>query len=149
MFSRILVALDGSEYSRQALRYAMEIAKKFGARLTLLHVVVRPLHVYGDEGVVLTEAPDKRLEEEGQKVLRKAKEQAEVEGVGADTMMVVGDPAEELLRVSKEGNDLMVLGSRGLSRVRAFLLGSVSSRISHHAKCPVLIVKPLPQQEPI
>ncbi len=147
MFSKILVALDGSQYSNKALLYALEVAKRFGSRLTLLHVVVRPLHVYGDEGVVLAEHPDKRLEEEGKKILKKAKEQTDMEGVSADTVLTAGDPGEEILRVSKDDYDLLVLGSRGLSRVKAFLLGSVSHRVTHYAKCAVLVVKPWPPEE--
>ena len=51
-------------------------------------------------------------------------------------------PGEEILRAAAdEKADLIVLGSRGLSQVKAFLLGSVSDKVSHHAKCPILIVR--------
>lgn len=147
MFAKILVGLDGSPYSNKAFIYALEVAKRFNAKITAIYVIVRPLHLYGDEGVVLSEPPDKRLEEEGEKILRKAKEQASNEGVELDTVMASGDPSEEILKLSKQDYDLLVLGSRGLSRVKAFLLGSVSGRVSHYSKCPVLIVKPWPSEE--
>ncbi|MBI2183518.1 MAG: universal stress protein [Thaumarchaeota archaeon] len=147
LFAKILVGLDGSPYSDKALIYALEIAKRFSSKITVMYIVVRPLHLYGDEGVVLAEPSDKRLEEEGEKILKKAKEQASNEGVEIDSLMTSGDPSEELLKASRQDYDLVVLGSRGLSRVKAFLLGSVSSRVSHYAKCPVLIVKPWPAEE--
>ena len=61
----------------------------------------------------------------------------------AKTRLVIGHPAEEIARIAnEEGFDLLVVGSRGLSTVKAFLLGSVSEKLSRLAKCPVLIVKP-------
>ncbi len=65
-----------------------------------------------------------------------------VQGIPVETRLKQGVPAEELLRAAvDEKVDLIVLGSRGLSQVRAFFLGSVSDKVSHHARCPVLIVK--------
>jgi len=147
LFARILIGLDGSPYSNKALIFGLEVAKKFGSKVTLHHVVVRPLHFYADEGVVLAEPTDKRLEAEGEKILRKAKEQADLEGVEAVTLMTSGDPSEEILRIAKNDYDLVVLGSRGLGRMRSFLMGSVSNRVVHHTSSPVLVVKPWPPEE--
>ena len=61
---------------------------------------------------------------------------------GVESCVVVGHPAEEIVRAAAEpGTDLVVVGARGLGRFRRLLLGSVSERVLHHAACPVLVVK--------
>lgn len=142
MFSKILVAVDGSEYADKALQQALDIALKYHSKLTLVHVVAKKVYAYGlPEGPVVLTSPED-LEKEGEKILRKSLETAKRLGVSADTKLIRGNPAEEILRlVDSEKFDLIVMGSRGLSGVSAFLLGSVSDKVSHHAKCPVLIIK--------
>jgi nucleotide-binding universal stress UspA family protein len=71
-------------------------------------------------------------------------------GLEAKLLLCEGDPAEEILRVAKDGGyDLIVVGHRGLSPVKAFLLGSVSNQVVSHAPCSVLVVRPgLQKQRP-
>ena len=142
MFSKILVGVDGSSYSDRALAFAIDLSKKYGASVTIIHVIASPLFAF--EGMVVAQ-PEKRLQEEGKQILIKCKELARSMGVEVDTRLVTGHPAEEISRVAnEEGYDLLVVGNRGLSRVKAFLLGSISERVTRFAKCPVLIVKPPP-----
>ncbi|MGQ9586706.1 MAG: universal stress protein, partial [Anaerolineae bacterium] len=64
-------------------------------------------------------------------------------GVKAELLLRVGDPAQEIVQAAKEGGfDLIVVGHRGLSPVKAFLLGSVSERVVAHASCSTLVVRP-------
>ena len=87
--------------------------------------------------------PLEQLEQAGREVLERSRRIVEERGVHAKTRLVIGHPAEEIAKVAnEEGFDLLVVGSRGLSTVKAFLLGSVSEKLSRLAKCPVLIVKP-------
>lgn len=140
MFKKILVAVDGSTYAEHAVEYASILAKKFNSELVLIHAVINPMFTY--EGVVLS-PPLERLEEAGREVLNRNLSVAKRCGVEAKSRLVVGHPADEIARVAnEEGFDLLVVGSRGLSTVKAFLLGSVSEKLSRLAKCPVLIVKP-------
>jgi nucleotide-binding universal stress UspA family protein len=139
LFSKILIGLDGSSYANAALAYASDIAKKYESKLTIIHVIVS--HVFAYEGVIIAE-PDARLREEGKRILSEGEKLAFSLGVSVDTRLVAGHPADKMSEVAnKEGYDLVVVGNRGLSGVKAFLLGSVSDRVSRYAKCPVLIVK--------
>lgn len=137
MFARILVPIDGSPHADKAIGYAADLSKKYGSRLILLHVIPVRVYAFAEVGAVLSEDV-----EEGEEVLRRGMELARSLGAEADQRLKRGIPAEEILRAAEEEKvDLIAIGSRGLSGVKAFLLGSVSDKVSHHAKCPVLIVR--------
>lgn len=143
MFSKILVAVDGSQCAEKALKSAVDLAKKYNAKLILIHVVLRQLAVAPSQaGVIATSVFVKEMEVEGKEIITKAEAFVKTEGVECACKMIQGVPAEEIVKTARdEGVDLIVMGSRGLTEVRAFLLGSVSDKVSHHAKCPTLIVK--------
>lgn len=144
MFSRILVGLDGSEYSLKALEFAIDLAKKYSSQLVLVHVVMRQIYAINppEAGILAGTAIVRELEAEGKAILAKGEETVKAQGLPVQARLRQGVPAEELLRAATdEKADLIVLGSRGLSQVKAFLLGSVSDKVSHHAKCPTLIVR--------
>jgi len=144
LFSRILVGLDGSDYSLKALDLAIDLAKKYQSQLVLVHVVMRQIYAINppEAGVLAGTAIVRELEEDGKAILAKGEGSVKVQGVPVETRLRQGVPAEELLRAAAdEKADLIVLGSRGLSQVKAFFLGSVSDKVSHHARCPTLIVR--------
>jgi nucleotide-binding universal stress UspA family protein len=139
-----LVALDGSEYSLKALDLAIDIAKKYQSQLVLVHVVMRQIYVINppEAGILAGTVIVRELEAEGKAVLAKGEETVKAQGLPGQTRLRQGVPAEELLKTAADEKvELMVLGSRGLSQVKAFLLGSVSDKVSHHARCPTLIVR--------
>ncbi|MGQ9461039.1 MAG: universal stress protein [Candidatus Bathyarchaeaceae archaeon] len=128
--SKILVAIDGSETAEKALRYSVQLAKKHKAKITLLNVGESKLFSFKPEVV----------REAGEHVLSDAA--AKVKGLKLNTRLEFGSPAETIIEVAeKENYDLIVVGSRGISRVKRFLLGSISDDVIHHAKCSVLIVR--------
>jgi len=144
MFSRILVAVDGSACSDRALKYAVDLGIRCGAKLIIAHVVLR--RFYGvtpsEAGVLATTVFVKEVEAEGREIVGRAEAYAKSEGSNYECRLLQGAPAEEIAKLAdSERVDLIIIGSRGLSEVRAFLLGSVSDKVSHHAKCPTLIVK--------
>lgn len=144
LFSRILVGLDGSDYSLKALNFAIDVARKYQSQLILVHVVMRQIYAINppEAGILAGTAIVRELEAEGKTILAKGEEIVKAQGVPVLARLRQGVPAEELLKAATEEKaDLIVLGSRGLSQVRAFLLGSVSDKVSHHAKCPTLIVR--------
>lgn len=144
MFSRILVAVDGSPFAERALAHAVDLSKKYEAKLLIVHVVLRRFYAVtpSEAGVLATTVFVKEMESEGKQIIAKSDEFAKKAGVPYECRLVQGTPADEIVRLAQlEKVDLIVLGSRGLSEVRAFLLGSVSDKIIHHAKCPVLIIK--------
>jgi nucleotide-binding universal stress UspA family protein len=139
-----LVGLDGSEYSLKALGFAVDLAKKYSSQLVLVHVVLRQIYAINppEAGILAGTAIVRELEAEGKAILAKGEETVKAQGLPVEVRLRQGVPAEELLRAAAdEKADLIVLGSRGLSQVKAFLLGSVSDKVSHHAKCPTLIVR--------
>ncbi len=131
---KLLAAVDGSKYAEKALEYAVQLAKNYSANLALLHVEEDKLVRIGGPQVVDC------LGTVGECILKDAS--TKVQGVSFDKMLEFGSPAEVIIKVAKKANiDIIVVGSRGLSSVRRFLLGSVSDDISMHARSSVLIVR--------
>jgi nucleotide-binding universal stress UspA family protein len=146
MFTKILLASDGSECAMKAAEAVAELAKKFNASVTVIHVFTLPTSVapfVGAPGLDLDPALVNRYAEDVQNaVARRTGRILEEAGVPYAIRQEVGHPAEVIIRVAEQdGYDLIVVGSRGLSEIRSFFLGSVSDKVSHHAHCPVLIVK--------
>ena len=78
----------------------------------------------------------------GAGILADGKKKARTERVEVETLLKEGHPAEEILKTAKKGDfDLIVMGARGISRIRGILIGSVSDGVTRHAPCPVLVVK--------
>jgi nucleotide-binding universal stress UspA family protein len=144
MFERILVAVDGSPFADRALSCAVDLAKEYASKLIILHVILRRFYAVtpSEAGVLATTVYVNELEDEGETIIKKAEEFAKGASINYQCKLVQGVPADEIIKTSAtEKADLIVVGSRGLTEVRAFLLGSVSDKVSHHAKCPTLIVK--------
>ena len=142
MFKRILVSTDASEYSRRALKTALELARSFQAEVVLLHVVYTPQAYWGytiSYGITVTQD---QLDQNGELAL-------EATLMGMDSTSVVlnkkvksGHPVSVILEEIKNENiDLVVMGSHGYGAISGSILGSVSQRVLQRASCPVLIVK--------
>ena len=143
MFTKIMVPVDGSENSYQALKYGAEIAKRFDAKLTILHVIPltpRTIGITNSASITLVESLIRELHNEGEGFLAKAKEIAKPYGIECAFEITSGAPAQEILDRATADYDLIVIGSRGMGGVKGLILGSVSDRVSHAAKQPVLIV---------
>jgi len=131
---KILVAVDGSKHAEKAVEYAVHLAKNYGASLALVHVEEDKLVRIGGPQVVDCVGTI------GECILKDAA--TKIQGITFDPMLEYGSPADVIIKVAKKANvDLIVVGSRGLSSVRRYLLGSVSDDVSMHARNSVLIVK--------
>ena len=134
--AKILVAYDGSEYSKKALREAIDIVKKFSGSVTVLHVFWEPLASRRIEGMEVRDQPAMRLMEDAEKMLKASSVKYEMRSENSSQIPDV------ILKVAKEGDfDSIALGSRGMGGARAWLLGSVSSRIAAEAEKTVIIAK--------
>jgi nucleotide-binding universal stress UspA family protein len=161
LVQKILVPLDGSEHSLKALEIAIQIAKKFGGKITLIHVysvAVRPIIVPEPATLtpsgfpVMTSTEVSRVAEAARKsggnILADGEQRVKAEGVEVETLLREGHSVQEIVKTATEGKfDLIVIGARGISRIRELLLGSVSDGVIHHATCPVLVVKLAQQSE--
>jgi nucleotide-binding universal stress UspA family protein len=143
--SGIVVGVDGSEHSRRALGWALREAAQRRAPLTVIAVRPAPVHPATDIYWAVPDLPAGNLDEEAErKVLQEF-----VDKVLSDTGVtvpeitvtaVIGDPAEELIRASRDA-DLLMVGSRGGGGFARLLLGSVSTKVLHHAASPVVVVR--------
>jgi nucleotide-binding universal stress UspA family protein len=146
----IVVGVDGSAGSREALLWAAEEARLRSSRLCVLHAWSVPLLVGLPEPSILGHAfiPETPLDEiraalasKGRGFLDAALKS--VEAVDVAPELVEALPAHALIKAA-EGADLLVVGSRGRGGFTELLLGSVSQQCSHHAPCPIVIVPPPP-----
>ncbi len=148
MFRSIVVGTDGSDTARQAVREAVELAAALGASIELVSAY-EPVagQRLRDEA---REAPRDlqwmiNAREDVEATLREAAAEAEAAGVAVQTYAREGDPADAILDVAEErGADLIVVGNKGMTGAKRFLLGSVPNKVSHHAPCSVMIIRTAP-----
>ncbi len=146
-FKKILLCSDGSEDSLKAAQAAGEIARMFDSQIVVLHVfnpaVLSSPNIDGPGGPFLSAVNfDDFADEIHLAVEKSTGEVLEKAGVPFTFRRELGHPVDRITALSKdEKADLVVIGSRGLSEWRSFLLGSVSSGVLHHVLCPVLVVR--------
>ena len=150
MIKKIIVPIDGSEHSDRALNYALYLAEKYSADITLLSVAqpiaaTRPMFLTQP---MLPPASTviyiKKIKAAHEKMLAEAlkKTKESKPNINISKKLVNGRPADKIVEIANEGNfDLIVMGSRGVGGIKKFFLGSVSDRVADEARCPVLIVK--------
>ncbi len=139
MFSRILVAVDGSESAKKAFEKSIYLAQKCNSKLDVIHVVLDS--TYGGDSATTFELIEE-LKERGMKLLEQCKSQAIKNSVLVETLLELGDHAQTIIDIANKNNyDLIIMGSRGMSAFKELLLGSVSFKVMHHARCPVMVVR--------
>jgi nucleotide-binding universal stress UspA family protein len=145
LIGSMVVGTDGSETASEAVREATELARKLGAKV---HIVS-----------AYEPVPEGRLREERQEIpddlqwmvnpredvdetLAAAAKGLQDAGVEVATHARQGDPADAILDVAEEEEaDLIVVGNKGMTGAKRFLLGSVPNKVSHHAPCSVMIIR--------
>jgi nucleotide-binding universal stress UspA family protein len=145
MYSSIVVGTDGSDTAKEAVRQATDLAKAVGARLQ----IVSAYEPVGDQRLrsEQREAPQDlqwmvNPREDVDSTLEEAAEQARGAGIDVEVFARQGDPADAILDVAEEqGSDLIVVGNKGMTGAKRFLLGSVPNKVSHHAPSSVLIIR--------
>lgn len=145
MFKRIVVGTDGSETAAEAVRQAIDLAKLSGATLSVVSAYqpASGRRVQAEQA----EAPaDVQYEigprEDVNLVLDAVAADAKKQGIEVQTHPVEADPADAILNVAEETKaDLIVVGNKGMTGARRYLLGSVPNNVSHHAPCSVIIVR--------
>ena len=138
MIQRILVGYDESGPSKRAFAHALELAHRFGAELLVVSVVRIPESglLAEVEGVIDT------AEEHFKEAFVGMQQRAKEAGVTMASEVVAGHPAEQIVHLAELRHvDIVVLGSRGRSKVSRWLLGSVSERVLRYAHCPVTIIR--------
>jgi nucleotide-binding universal stress UspA family protein len=145
-FQRITVAVDGSPYADHALNFAIDLAKRYSAALTVLAVApMVPLYLSSTEPWAPTEMPEGEVKFY-RGLVDSGVARAQAEGLSTATgVCLEGHVVDEIVAyLESHPADLLVLGSRGLSAAKRLLLGSISDAVIHHVECPVLLVRGLP-----
>jgi nucleotide-binding universal stress UspA family protein len=137
MFTKILVGTDGSDSASKAVAHAAGLAKAMGAGMVVMHAYPPPR---SDVGSTFGRPDAYPGQEIGVAILRDVEKH-----YGGDlklkTVVREGDPAEAIIDIAEEEKvDLIIVGNKGMTGAKRFLLGSVPNQVSHHAPCTVLIV---------
>jgi len=145
MFRSIVVGTDGSDTATQAVRQAIDLARAIDAKLELVSAYEPvPAQRLNEER---RQAPEDlqwaiNPREDVDVTLEAAAELAREAGVRVDLYPRQGDPADAILDVAEEREaDLIIVGNKGMTGAKRFLLGSVPNKVSHHAPCSVLIIR--------
>src|SRR3990172_11060531 len=147
----ILVPTDFSECGNYALSYAASLARSFNASIICVHVIEPIVPTVGYSGMTeplpiadITE----QLEDSAERELPKLAECEDCAGLDIEELIVHGEAASEIVRVAKERKvDLIVVSSHGRTGLGRILFGSTAEAVVRHALCPVLVVKPAPEEE--
>lgn len=146
MFGSIVVGTDGSDTATQAVRQAIELAQAVGARIELVSAYEPVTDARLREESIQRVPEDLQWminpREDVQATLEAAAAEIRAAGVAVEVFARQGDPADAILDIAEErGSDLIVIGNKGMTGAKRFLLGSVPNKVSHHAPCSVLIIR--------
>lgn len=137
MFKRLLVAVDGSPKSEKTITIALDLAERYGAHVTVVHV--REYERY--EGADVDLGPPIPADELVDHVVSRFKERG-VDTTGEIRRVSAGDTPQQIVDAAEAAEaELIILGSRGMSELKSMLLGGVANKVVQHATCPVLLVR--------
>ncbi len=145
MFRQIVVGTDGSETAKVAVQQATDLAKSVGATIDVVSAY-EPVGSARLREEARDVPPDMEWmvnpREDVEGTLRDNAESLTSDGVEVETLAREGDPADAILDVAEEKDaDLIVVGNKGMTGAKRFLLGSVPNKVSHHAPCSVMIIR--------
>ncbi len=136
--TKILVATDGSDHAAKVVDEAIRLARALEADVSVISVAEIPANLSPDLVALYRE----KFEKEVQVILDQTKKHFAEKNLTVETIFKAGHPSTEICDVAEEGNyDIIVIGSRGLGKIKELILGSVSNRVTHCAKASVYVVK--------
>jgi len=142
---KLLIAIDGSEFSQAALQSVIDRPWNAGTEIKVLHVVEPPALLIGREMGAYDpefETVWKALREQAKELVEKAAQKVRAAGFTVSTELVEGEPKSLIIDVANEWHaDMIVMGSHGWSGLNRFLMGSVSQAVVRHSHCSVEIIR--------
>lgn len=143
LFDKILTAIDFSENSDRAFDYALTLAVKFDAELTIMHVVNEPVDLRGFYVPHISfEQLEKEIEDGAAKMMEEFCSSRLASFPGYKTAIVTGIPYDEIIRKADEmGASLIVLGTHGRTGLDHLIFGSTAERVVRSASCPVMTIR--------
>lgn len=148
MYKHLLIPLDGSKFAEEALTAALEIADKFGSRLTLLRVLHTNENIFIDNPLLQNAelwAGVRQFEiEEAHSYLNELFNRLDQLNYDVETCFIeTGSAADGIIEQAAErGCDLIVISTHGRSGLSRFVLGSVANRVMYHTNVPILLIRP-------
>ncbi len=146
MYTTIVVGTDGSDSANKAVSQAAELAEAGGGTLHIVHayqsmnVGLLAMNATSGGPTIDIEGVNASISNTADAVCARAAEAVKRDGMNVETHTVPGDPCDALISVAEQVHaDLLVVGNRGMTGMKRFMLGSVPNKISHHAPCSVLI----------
>jgi len=141
LYKKILIATDGSEYTKNSIDYGIDLAKNTQAKLHVIYVIDTAAFASIPMDAAW-ESMYELLKQEGDEATRYVAEKAEAEGLEVEKLTVEGHPAEEIIKYAEKNSmNLIVMGTLGKSGLDRFLLGSVAEKVVRASKIPVLVVR--------
>ncbi|MCZ7356176.1 MAG: universal stress protein [Candidatus Methanoperedens sp.] len=141
MCKKILIATDGSEYTKKAVDYGIDLAKNTEARLYAIYVIDTAAFASIPMDAAW-ESMYELLRQEGDEATKYVADKASAEGLDLERLTIEGHPAEEIIKYAEKNSvDLIVMGTLGKSGLDRFLLGSVAEKVVRISKIPVLVVR--------
>lgn len=152
---KLLVPVDGSNASINAVKKSLELARKYSFSIKLISVVAEKNSEYrrhenawrGVDGSIISESEDlekqleKKIKENAERLLNAIVSKLDFSGVRVETEVLLGDPYVKILETAKNDNiEMIIMSNRGFSKVKRFFVGSVTQRVISEAPCPVLVV---------
>ena len=147
MFTRIMLATDGSKLSQKAVKIAIDMASKFNAELVAVKVIPRYVQTYFEGSFTVADIDVKSIEAQwaagAQQVLDKISSSAAAKGVSVKTSVIKSDDISEGLikAANKMKVDLIVMASHGRKGIKRLLLGSETQNVLTHSEVPVLVLR--------
>ena len=147
MFTRIMLATDGSKLSQKAVKSAIDMASKFNAELVAVKVIPRYVQTYFEGSFTVADIDVKSIEAQwaagAQQVLDKISSSAAAKGVSVKTSVIKSDDISEGLikAANKMKVDLIVMASHGRKGIKRLLLGSETQNVLTHSEVPVLVLR--------
>jgi len=148
-FKKIMIATDGSACSELAADKGIEFARLSGGTVYAIHVISKAYLSAMDGGAYPAlgvspywESIKEAFQKNGQQALNYVKDLGKNKGVNVESVLLEGNPSEELIRYAEENKmDIIIMGTLGKSGIDRFLLGSVTENLLHHSNVPVMVVK--------
>ena len=145
-FKKIMIATDGSDCSRLAVDKGIELAQLSGGTVYAVYVVSTAyLSMDGDYFMGMNpywESIQEAWKTQGQQAVNYVNDSGEMKGIIVESVLLEGNPSEELIRYAEEGKmDIVIMGTLGRTGLDRLLLGSVAENVARHSKVPVMVVR--------
>jgi len=161
MYKRILVPLDRSTFSTRALKYAIDLAPRYGAKLILLTVIepakVMPLVVdptglsspiLASTAIEQAQILEAQERERSRRYLARKVNQLKKRGIDAEYVLAYGQPADTIMKIAREKKaDLIVMATHGRTGLKRAIMGSVAEKVIRESSQPVLVIRPRPDRK--